>query len=91
VGIPEEVGKATTSAVDAMRGTPILLAIIIVVIGFLGFNVYLMGEVAANSKERNIAQLALINSLVKDIRDCRAAAEAPNSYDPITKSLMRIR
>jgi len=89
MGITDEVGKVAGGAVDAMRGTPILLAILLVIIGFLGFNVYLMGEVSSNSRERNKAQLELINSLVKDIRDCRQPVQR-QGYDPITKSLMRV-
>jgi len=89
MGITDEVGKVAGGAVEAMRGTPILLAICIVIIGFLGFNVYLMGEVSTNSRERNKAQLDLINNLVTDIRDCRAGPRQQR-YDPTTKSILRI-
>jgi hypothetical protein len=90
MGITEEVGKVTGGAVEAMKGTPILLAILITIIGFLGFNIYLLGEVSSNARERNKAQMDLISSLVTDIRDCRAPRSQPQRYDPVTKSLLRI-
>ena len=68
-------GKVVTSAVDAMKSTPILLAAMIIIMGSLVFAAYLLGEVAAQAGERNKAQLALIEKLVTDIRDCRQGAE----------------
>jgi hypothetical protein len=89
MGITDELGKVGGSAVDAMKGTPILLAILITIVGFLGFNIYLLGEVSENARERNKLQLGLIDTLVKDIRDCRQPVQR-QGYDPLTKSLLRI-
>ena len=61
----------TSHAIDAMKSTPLAIALLVVNIGFLGFAAYVLGEVADNGRERNKAQVELISSLVKDIRDCR--------------------
>lgn len=86
MGISEEAGKAAGSVVDAMKGTPMILALLLVNAAFLGVIVYLMGEAVANSAERNKTQLELISKLVGDIRDCRQGPR--NSYDPTQKSMV---
>jgi hypothetical protein len=67
----EEIGKVATSTLDAMKSTPLAIALLVVNVGFLGVAAYVLGEVAANASERNKAQLELISRLVSDIRDCR--------------------
>ena len=64
-------GKVLGGAIDAMKSAPLAIALLIVNVGFLGFAAYLLGEVAANSRERNKSQTELIGKLVTDIRDCR--------------------
>lgn len=67
-----EAGKeVATHVVDAMKSTPLAIALLIVNVGFLGFAAYVLGEVAANASERNKAQSELISKLVGDIRDCK--------------------
>jgi Tfp pilus assembly protein PilV len=84
----DATGKVATSAVEAMKSTPLAIALLIVNVGFLGFAAYILGEVASNAKERNTSQLELISKLVTDIRDCRQGPPAQkNRYDPLTKSL----
>ncbi len=87
-GITEEGAKVAGSVVDAMKGAPMLLVLLLVNAAFLGVLVYLMGQAVANAGERNTQQLALIEKLVTDIRDCR---QGPRNgrYDPTTKSLVR--
>lgn len=80
--IADNAGKVVISAVDAMKGAPLAIALLVVNIGFLGFTAYILGEVAENAKERNQTQLTLITSLVSDIRDCRQGPKA--SFDPKT-------
>jgi hypothetical protein len=63
--------ETTGKAIDALKGTPVILALLIVICGTLVFAAYLLGVVASAAGERNKAQLQLIESLVKDIRDCR--------------------
>jgi hypothetical protein len=75
-GILEEGAKVASSTLDAMRSTPLAIALLIVNVGFLGFAAYVLGEVAANASERNKTQMELIVNLVKDIRDCR---QPPNA------------
>jgi hypothetical protein len=66
-----DAGKVATAAVTAMQSTPLALALLFVNVGFIGFASYILGEVATNASERNKAQIELIGTLVKDIRDCR--------------------
>ena len=67
----DTTGKIATSAIDAMKSTPLAVALLVVNVGFLGFAAYVLGEVAANASERNKSQVELISKLVTDIRDCR--------------------
>lgn len=64
----EQLGKAAVATVDAMKAAPLAIALLVVNVGFLGFAAYVLGEVSANSAERNKAQLELITSLVKECR-----------------------
>jgi hypothetical protein len=73
----ETTGKVAASAVEAMKSTPLAIALLVVNVGFLGFAGYVLGEVAANSRERNKSQLELIGTLVKDIRDCKQPGSKP--------------
>jgi len=69
--VAEEVSKVASSTIDAMKSSPLAIALLVVNVGFLGFAAYVLGEVAANASERNKSQLELITNLVRDIRDCR--------------------
>jgi hypothetical protein len=69
--VTEQAAKVANSAIDAMRSTPLAIALLLVNIGFLGFAAYVLGEVSENSHARNAAQIELINNLV---RDCRSPA-----------------
>jgi hypothetical protein len=71
MGVTEEAGKVAISTVDAMKGAPLAIALLLVNVGFLAFAGYVLGEVAANASERNKQQMDLISRLVTDIRDCR--------------------
>jgi len=71
MGVTEEAGKAVSTVVDAMKATPTAIALLVINVVFLGFAVYVLGEVAANAQERNKSQTELITKLVSDIRDCR--------------------
>lgn len=67
----EATGKAAVSAIEAMKSTPLAIALLIVNVGFLGFAGYVLGQVSVNASERNKSQMELIGKLVGDIRDCR--------------------
>jgi len=64
-------GEVASSAIDAMKSTPLAIALLVVNIGFLSFATYLLGKVAANAAERNKSQIELIGTLIKEIRECR--------------------
>lgn len=68
MSIPEEIGKAAASTLDAMKSTPLAIALLVVNVAFLAFATYVLGAVATNAGERNKAQLELITSLVRDCR-----------------------
>jgi hypothetical protein len=67
----ETTGKVAAGAIEAMKSTPLAIALLVVNIGFLGFAAFVLGEVASNASERNKTQSELILKLVGDIRDCR--------------------
>jgi hypothetical protein len=67
----EQAGRVAAGAIEAMKSTPLAIALLVVNCMFLGLAAYVLGEVASNSAERNKAQLELITKLVGDIRDCR--------------------
>jgi hypothetical protein len=69
--VTEEVVKVVGGTIDAMKSSPLAIALLVVNVGFLGFAAYVLGEVAANASERNKSQLELISTMVKDIRDCK--------------------
>jgi Tfp pilus assembly protein PilV len=73
----EQAGKVASATVDAMKSTPLAIALLVVNVGFLGFAAYVLGEVAANAQERNKTQTELITKLVTDIRDCRQGPKQP--------------
>ena len=77
--ISEDVDKVATSTVEAMKSTPLAIALLVVNCGFLGFAAYVLGEVASNASERNKTQQELIMKLVTDIRDCRQGPKQPTS------------
>ena len=72
MGITEQAGNVASNAINAMKGSPLAIALLLVNLVFMGFATYILGEVSANAKERNKGQMELIQGLVKDIRDCRA-------------------
>ena len=71
MSIHDSASKVAVTTIDALRSTPMIFAMILLNISFLGFCAYLLGSVAANSAERNKSQIELIGKLVSDIRDCR--------------------
>jgi hypothetical protein len=77
MGLTEEAGKVANTAVAAMSGAPLAIALLLVNVGFLAFAGYILGEVAETSRERNKSQIQLINDLVHDIRDCRQGVAKP--------------
>jgi hypothetical protein len=83
-GIVNGATKVATTTLSALSGAPIVIGLLLVNIAFLGFTAYILGEVSSNSESRNKAQLALINDLVHDIRDCRGGTPVTPRRDPTT-------
>jgi hypothetical protein len=77
MSIVEQGGKVAGGAIEAMKGTPLGIALLVVNMAFLGFTGYVLGEVAENAKVRNTSQMDLIAKLVTDIRDCRQGPAPP--------------
>jgi len=69
--VVEQAGQVASSTIEAMKSTPLAIALLVVNMAFLGFAAYVLGDVAANASERNKSQLELITNLVRDLRDCR--------------------
>lgn len=72
-----EAGKVVSGAVEAMKGTPVILALVIIIAGFLIFVAYTIGKIAYNAEARDKAQLQLIGELVRDVRECRTNDRRP--------------
>jgi hypothetical protein len=69
--VADDAVKVIGGVTDAMKSSPLALALLVVNVGFLGFASYVLGEVASNAAERNKTQTELVTKLVTDIRDCR--------------------
>lgn len=60
--------EIATHAVDAMKSTPLAIALLVVNVAFLAFATYVLGQVATNANERNKTQIELITKLVTDCK-----------------------
>lgn len=79
-GIVDQVGSVSTVAVEAMKKTPLALALLLVNIAFLGLVAYVLGTVSGETALRNRMQMDLIGKLVQNIVDCRRAEAAPLNH-----------
>lgn len=77
--ITEEAGKVATTAVESMKSAPLAIALLLVNLGFIGFNGFILSAVAKNAAERNQTQMELIAKLVGDVRDCARGARPMKS------------
>ena len=66
--VAEEIGKVATSTLEAMKSTPLAIALLVVNVAFLAFATYVLGAVARNASERNQSQIELIGKLVAECR-----------------------
>lgn len=66
----EEAGKVASSVVDAMKGAPLILALLLVNVGFIVIIVYVLSAISANIREGDKQHYALTASLLKDLREC---------------------
>lgn len=72
MGVTEEAAKVATTAVESMKSMPLAIALLLVNLGFIGFNGYILSAVASNASERNKTQMDLISKLADDVRDCNS-------------------
>lgn len=70
MGVAEEAGKVASTAVESMKSAPLAIALLLVNLGFIGFNGYILSAVASNANERNKTQMDLIARLANDVREC---------------------
>jgi hypothetical protein len=89
MSMPEQAAKVAGGVIEVMKGAPVILALLLVNAAFIGIFTYFLGQVSARVGDRDNAQLALIQKLVTDVRDCRQPRN--QSYDPTTKSMIYIR
>ena len=69
----EEGGKAISSIAESMKGAPIVLAMVLINVAFIGLVIYLLMVIGDNARERNATQIDLIKQMM---RDC-AAGDKP--------------
>jgi hypothetical protein len=67
MGIGDEVGKTVTSLADTMKGTPVLVAFLLTIAGFLTF----VWFDRSRGEAREHAQLELITKLITDCRQTK--------------------
>jgi hypothetical protein len=79
MGVAEEAGKVGTAAIESMKSAPLAIALLLVNLGFIGFNGYILSAVASNASERNKTQMDLIAKLADDVRDCSRQGAKTNS------------
>lgn len=60
--------KLTGEALAALKSSPLALALVCVNLAFLVFAGYVLGEIAESSRDRNKAQIELIERLVKECK-----------------------
>jgi hypothetical protein len=83
MGVTEEAGKVATATVAAMQSAPLAIALLLVNLGFIAFNGYILSAVATNANERNKSQMELIARLADDVRDCKQGQKS--SSDSLLK------
>jgi hypothetical protein len=67
-GIPEEAGKVAAGAIEAMKSTPLAIALLVVNVVFLAFAAYMISEISSNAQAREKTQSDLIAKLVTECR-----------------------
>jgi hypothetical protein len=81
MGVTEEAGKALSSTVEAMKSSPLAIALLFVNIGFLIFVGYVLHVIGTISIDRSKTQNELVMQLVSALAECKATAKALNLDD----------
>jgi hypothetical protein len=88
MGLGEEAGKALTITVDAMKASPLAIALLIVNLGFMVLLGWVLHEIGVISKERNDQQGEMINTLISTFKECKMGATSDLKFPalPVTFS-----
>jgi hypothetical protein len=60
------ITAVATSTIDAMKSTPLAVALLAVNMGFLGFTTYLVSEATKNARIREAAHNELVLAILKE-------------------------
>lgn len=79
MSITQEAGKVATSVVDVMKGAPLILALLLVNVGFIAIIVYTLSAIAARGEQGDKQHYELVGSLLKDLRACYTGSSPQKS------------
>ena len=68
--------KVATSVVETMKSQPLALALIVINVLFLAVGVWVLREVAQNSRTDRAAQVALLTQMANNCGEIRANKES---------------
>jgi len=60
------ITEVATSTIDAMKSTPLAVALLAVNLGFLGFTTYLVSEASKNARSREVSHNELVLAILKE-------------------------
>ena len=60
------ITEVATSTIDAMKSTPLAVALLAVNLGFLGFTTYLVSEASKNGRSREVSHNELVLAILKE-------------------------
>jgi len=60
------ITEVATSTIEAMKSTPLAVALLAVNMGFLGFTTYLTSEASKNARERDKTHTELVLAILKE-------------------------
>jgi hypothetical protein len=70
MGVSDEAGKAVVATVEAMKASPLAIALVIICIGFMFLNGWVLHEIGVLSQQRNAAEGEMITTLISNLREC---------------------
>ena len=60
------ITEVATSTIEAMKSTPLAVALLAVNLGFLGFTTYLVSEASKNARSREVSHNELVLAILKE-------------------------
>ena len=70
-GLAEETGKTARSVIEGLTSTPLVLALIVLNLIFLGFLVWVLNEVSSINQNQISQNTKMIAELQESLRICR--------------------